>query len=88
LFPRDQAAKDAVARLHGYAREIGRDPATIGMEGSVRGAGRNPEDWLSDIKEWEELGATGVSVGTGGAGLTSADQHIDVLRQFKEAMMT
>jgi probable F420-dependent oxidoreductase len=88
LFPRDQAAKDAVARLHGYANEIGRDPATIGMEGSVRGAGRNPEDWLSDIKEWEELGATGVSVGTGGAGLTSADQHIDVLRQFKEAMMT
>jgi hypothetical protein len=34
------------------------------------------------------LGATGVSVGTGGAGLVSADQHIDVLRQFKEAMMT
>jgi len=36
--------------------------------------------------KWRELGATRVSFNTMGAGFTSPQQHIDAVRQFKEAL--
>jgi hypothetical protein len=86
MFSPGEEGRQAIARMQGYARETGRNPADIGIEGRVTAAGRTPQDWLAQVKAWEELGATHLSVGTGGAGLKSPQQHINALRQFKEAM--
>ena len=60
------------------ARDAGRDPATIGMEGRV--------DWRGDgdavagqLTQWEKSGATHVSVNTMGAGLKTVDDHLTAL---------
>jgi probable F420-dependent oxidoreductase len=76
---------DQVGRVRQYAREAGRDPAAIGIQGGIRFGG-GPDEWRSDLQRWESLGATHVAVGTRGAGLGSAQAHIDALRQAKEAL--
>jgi probable F420-dependent oxidoreductase len=86
MFSPGEEGRQAIARMQGYAREAGRNPAAIGIEGRVAVAGRAPQDWLAQVKAWEELGATCLSVGTGGGGLKSPQEHIDALRRFKETM--
>jgi len=60
------------------ARDAGRDPATIGMEGRLdwRGDGDAVADQLT---QWEKSGATHVSVNTMGAGLKTVDDHLTAL---------
>lgn len=86
MFSPGDAGQEAIARVQRYAREAGRDPATIGMEGRVTVAGKGPQDWMADAKAWETLGATHLSVGTGGGGLSSPNAHIDALRRVKEVL--
>ena len=86
MFSPGEEGRQAIARMQDYAREAGRDPTAIGIEGRVAVAGRTPQDWVAQIKAWEELGATHLSVGTGGGGLKSPQEHINALRRFKEAM--
>ncbi len=86
MFSPGEDGRKAISRMHGYAREAGRDPATIGIEGRVNVTGKGPEDWINQIKAWEELGATHFSVGTGGGGFKSAQEHIAALRRFKEVV--
>jgi probable F420-dependent oxidoreductase len=82
----DEAGQQVIARVHDYAREAGRDPSSIGMEFRVRIAGRPTEDWVTEAKAWEDLGATHLTVETRRGGLSSADDHIEAIRQFKEAL--
>ena len=78
--------RQAIARMHGYAKEAGRDPAAIGIEGRISVAGQGPEEWMAEAKGWEELGATHLTVGTGASRLNSPDQYIEAIRRFKEVM--
>ena len=86
MFPHDHEGRDVISKVREYAKEAGRDPAEIGMEGRIRIVGNNPEDWLAEAKAWEELGATHLSAGTAGEGVTTPDQHIDAMRRLKEIM--
>jgi len=86
IFSPGEAGREVIARVHSYARESGRDPSAIGMECGVRIADKGPEDWLADVKAWEEMGATHLSVGTGGGGLGSPEKHIEAIQRFKEVM--
>jgi probable F420-dependent oxidoreductase len=86
MFSPGEAGRNAIARMRGYAREAGRDPASIGIEGRVNVATKAPQDWMAQFKTWEDLGATHVSVGTGAGGLKSPHEHIEALRQFKEVL--
>src|SRR5262245_47667237 len=74
-----------VARVHRYAREAGRDPAKLPMEGRIRLAGQDASGWVKPVNAWKALGATSVIAGRRGAGLAFADGHVEVLRRFKDA---
>jgi probable F420-dependent oxidoreductase len=87
-FPPDPQGQETIARLHQYAREAGRDPASIGIEGRISIGKRAPDDWRKEAEAWERLGATHLSVNTMGAGLRSPQEHINAIRQFKEAVAT
>jgi len=86
MFGIGDEGRQAIGRMRGYAKEAGRDPASVGIEGRVTVANQGPEEWVAEAKAWQEMGASHVSVGTGGAGFTSPDQHIEAIRRVKEVM--
>jgi probable F420-dependent oxidoreductase len=74
----------ALAEIRQGAEEAGRDPASIGMEGRV--AWRGDDAAVHDqIAAWAAAGATHLSINTMGAGLTTVDEHLDVLARFTES---
>jgi alkanesulfonate monooxygenase SsuD/methylene tetrahydromethanopterin reductase-like flavin-dependent oxidoreductase (luciferase family) len=42
MFSPGEDGRKAIARMHGYAREAGREPAVIGIEGRVTVAAKSP----------------------------------------------
>ena len=81
----DKAAP-MLEKIKAYAREAGRDPAAIGVEGRVSAANGNPEKWRAEIGKWKALGATHLSLSTLKAGLSGAADHIAAIRRFREAI--
>ena len=86
LFDPDEEARAKIDKVHEYARQEGRDPADIGLEGDVTIGTGTPEDWVKKVAAWKDLGATHISVNTMNSGLSSPDDHIDAIRRFKEAV--
>lgn len=73
------------AKVAQAAREAGRDPASIGMEGRVS-LTQFPEDqWAELTEEWRAAGATHISVVTMGQNFTP-QEHIDMIRRYSEVV--
>jgi probable F420-dependent oxidoreductase len=85
-FAPDEAGHRTIERLHTYAREAGRDPSTIGIEGRIAMAGQTPDIWAKEARAWQALGATHLSVNTMRAGLRSPTEHIAAIQRFKDAV--
>ncbi|MSQ07268.1 MAG: LLM class F420-dependent oxidoreductase, partial [Dehalococcoidia bacterium] len=85
-FQPDSAGQEKIAQMRESAREAGRDPKAIGIEGRVSVAQGDPDAWNRAAADWDEAGATHLSVNTMRAGLKGPDQHIAAIRQFKEAV--
>ncbi|HYB15059.1 MAG TPA: LLM class F420-dependent oxidoreductase [Streptosporangiaceae bacterium] len=82
--PQLEKARRIVAEA---AAEAGRDPASLGMEGRV--------SWQQDrgslaaaIRQWQDAGATHLSVNTMGAGLKTVDDHLAALATAAGAAKT
>ena len=89
LLAPDEKCREVIERLRGYAREAGREPNTLGIEGRIplghaSGNKDTQQKWLEQISAWKNLGASHVSLNTMKAGLTG-QAHIDALRRFHEA---
>lgn len=89
-FPMDQpgpALARSIEIVHGAAREAGRDPAALGMEGRINlgSDGAPPVD--EQIAAWREAGATHLSINTMRAGFTTVDEHIAALASASEAAL-
>ena len=85
LFSLNDEGREVIDRIRRYADEAGRDPATIGLEGRiVLDVKAGPQAWIDEANAWKAVGATHLGVGTTGAGLTTAQEHIDAIRRFKE----
>lgn len=68
------------------AREAGRDPAAIGMEGRVRVDLTDPGRFLRQVERWRAAGASHLSLDTMRAGLTDAGAHVATLRRAAELL--
>jgi hypothetical protein len=86
MFSPSDTGQEAITRMRAYARDAGRDPAAIGIEGCVSLTSQEPQDWHAQMQAWEMLGATHLSVRTDRGALHSPQVHINALRRFKEAM--
>jgi probable F420-dependent oxidoreductase len=88
-------AEGFLERLHTYTREAGRAPEEVGIEATVSLTEdlhaqpvprmRTPDQWRRDVQRWRELGATHLTVNSMGAGLTSAQEHVEALERFADA---
>jgi alkanesulfonate monooxygenase SsuD/methylene tetrahydromethanopterin reductase-like flavin-dependent oxidoreductase (luciferase family) len=85
-FAPDTQGETLVARVHQYAREAGRDPAKLPLEGRIRLAGQSPGGWVKQADAWKGLGATFLIAEPRGAGLSFPDGHLAVLRRFNETI--
>jgi probable F420-dependent oxidoreductase len=83
-FTPDAQGKALVDRVHGYAREAGRDSAKLTLEGRIRLAGQNEDGWRTQVDAWKALGATSVIAEPRQANLKFPDGHLDVLRRFRK----
>ncbi len=84
-LPPDHETAQLWERIKEHARQAGRDPASIGLEGGVRARQGTLDDWVVTTRAWDQMGASHVSINTMGAGFNSVEQHVDVLRRFHEA---
>ncbi|MBA2288231.1 MAG: LLM class F420-dependent oxidoreductase [Ktedonobacteraceae bacterium] len=82
----DEEARERLERLHRYAQEAGRDPASIGIEGRVYARDGTLDSWVKRTEEWRTLGATHMSISTMDAGYT-VSEHIDALRRYSESLL-
>lgn len=81
-----QDVRNALVYMSGYAKTIGRDPETIGVEGSISIANKTPDQWLERTQAWRSIGVSHILVNTMRSGLTSPQSHIDVIEKFKETV--
>jgi probable F420-dependent oxidoreductase len=84
--PPDSRLDDAKAVIDRAAREAGRDPAAIGMEGRVSWTDEGAEKLVDHVGRWRAAGATHVTINTMRAGLGSVDAHLDALTAAAEAL--
>ncbi len=82
----DDAGRELLGRMHGYAREYGRDPSAIGLDGRFSATLDTEDQWASKVEAWREIGATYIGVNTMGEGLSGPDEHIGRLERFSEAV--
>ena len=87
VTPPTPEAAGQMERIRGYLREAGRDPADFGVEPQAQFRGGNPDLWRSHLQSWEEIGATAISIATMNAGFETVDDHIDAVRQYREAVL-
>jgi len=79
------ALDEACGMVEQAAREAGRNPASIGLEGRVNYAG-DLDAALASIEDWRAIGATHVTINTMGAGLSGVDNHLAVLRDVASSL--
>ena len=68
------------------ARDAGRDPATIGMEGRVQFDGTDPDRFVRQIDRWRDAGASHVSIDTMRAGRSTVAGHLELLGRAAELL--
>jgi probable F420-dependent oxidoreductase len=79
-------AEGLVAKMRGYLEAEGRDPDNFGIDMRINARVTPPDQWGSFVDGWKTLGATHGGFNTMGMGFTAPDQHLDLLRQFKETV--
>ncbi|HUF41917.1 MAG TPA: LLM class F420-dependent oxidoreductase [Verrucomicrobiae bacterium] len=84
LMAPDNKLSATIERIRNDAREAGRDPDTIGIEGRIAYGQGLPKSWLKDLEAWQKLGATHVSFNTMKAGLSGPAAHIEAIRRFQK----
>src|SRR5438034_9472810 len=58
------------------AREAGRDPGSIGMEGRVSWMPADPDRFSRQVERWRGVGATHLTIDTMSAGQHTDDDHL------------
>jgi len=77
---------EARAIVEQAARDAGRDPSTLGMEGRVSWSDAGAEKLVHQVGRWRDAGATHVSINTMNAGLGSVGGHLEALATTARAL--
>ena len=85
LSPPNEQCRAMIGTIQRHARDAGRSPQAIGIEGRIAYGDGSPEAWLEELDAWRQLGATHVCFNTMKAGFKTS-QHIDAIRRFSAAI--
>jgi probable F420-dependent oxidoreductase len=81
-----QDAAPALAKLDEYLAENGRSRAGFGLEPRLHLRHGSVDLLLERLHDWEQAGATHISINTMDAGLKTAAEHIQAIREFAAAV--
>ncbi|MEY2451633.1 MAG: hypothetical protein QOD92_1207 [Acidimicrobiaceae bacterium] len=76
----DERLQHALEIIEGAAREGGRDPGAIGMEGRVSWSADDPDKFVRQVEKWRDAGATHLTIDTMYIGQATVDDHIAALQ--------
>jgi alkanesulfonate monooxygenase SsuD/methylene tetrahydromethanopterin reductase-like flavin-dependent oxidoreductase (luciferase family) len=79
-----EALKAQFDQLYRYLEAEGRPPGNFGIDGRINMSAYPASEWGRQLKLWQELGVTHLSLNTMRAGLSSPQAHIETIRQFKQ----
>jgi probable F420-dependent oxidoreductase len=82
----DEKCRAMIEKVRGFAKEAGRSPDHIGIEGRISYGKDDPESWMKDLQAWHSLGATHASFNTMRAGLATPSAHIEAIRRFSKVV--
>jgi len=77
---------EAVAIVDEAATAVGRDPASIGMEGRVTWTDAGAEKLVDQVGRWRDAGASHLSINTMNAELGPVERHLEVLETVAGAL--
>jgi probable F420-dependent oxidoreductase len=77
----------ALAEIDQAAREAGRDPEGIGMEGKLEFGDGDLDRLAQEAESWRAIRASHLSINTMGAGLARVDDHIAALAAAAEVLL-
>jgi probable F420-dependent oxidoreductase len=86
MVPPGPHLDNAKADVDAGAREGGRDPASIGMEGRVTWTDAGVDKLVDHVGRWQRAGATHLGVNTMNADLGGVDKHLAVLTSIADAL--
>ena len=84
LWQPGERAEELLETFRGFCREYGRDPKTVGLEGTFHVRRDEEGNWADKIAAWEGIGASHLAVNTMGDGLAGAEQHLARLEQVSK----
>ena len=84
LRPLEGGWTATIEKVHAWLEEVGREPASFGIEGRLDAAQGTPDDWRKTVEMWRTFGASHLSIQTNGVG--NVDAHIARLRQVREVL--
>lgn len=79
-----ERAQELLRTLTNYMVEEGRSMDDFGLDVRLNVSINGPDTWDAELQSWRNLGVTQVCVNTMGAGYSSLEEHLQVLRQFIE----
>lgn len=85
-YRRTTDAQKTLDRLDQLLESAGRSRADIGIEARLKYGDGDIQKWETIMQEWQEAGATHMSINTMGAGLNSHQAHLNALRRFAESI--
>jgi hypothetical protein len=79
--------EEAIDKLRRAAEEAGRDPTRIGIEVWMAIEPRaSINQWIDEVAAWSGIGVTHLTATTNRQGLTSIQEHIDLLQRFHDSV--
>lgn len=78
--------KEQALRLIAYTREAGRDLREISIVGRVSPGSLNSSQWIEEIYEWQEIGATHVFIVTSALTFDSPGDQVQIIRNLGEKL--
>ena len=84
---RAAALSEALETIAEGARQVGRDPAAILLEGRVDYGSRDLDRIATHAERWRAAGASHLSVNTMAAGCASVDDHVAALAAIAEVLL-
>ncbi len=75
-------AQKTLELLSQFLEEAGRPRSDLGIEARISYGNGDPDLWLERIEEWQNAGATHISINTMGSGLATPGDHLAALQKF------
>jgi probable F420-dependent oxidoreductase len=72
----NKRGQELLDRMRTFARDYGRDPASIGIEGRFIFAAAGESSWEMTLAAWRRIGASHLAIDTMGDGLRGAEAHL------------